>query len=215
MVGWLVIWLIITFFSDGQAIAIKLSNQIDKVVNSMNQGLATLNGLRVDEPVTFGDIRDPCAAIYCPFNPSSETSNVPLSVKKKLVQLVCLQDRCKEEQTLLEQEMLRFSNFLTNQVSVITSYLETGTVVDRGLMSLLLQKADIHRKNLSLLRRTCGHAVTFPPFEDPGETYLQFTSLEVERPDEVAIESLFDVESFEDLYCHNTPIRGWNDEDSD
>ncbi|KAJ7375263.1 hypothetical protein OS493_002010 [Desmophyllum pertusum] len=35
-------------YADGQAIAIKLANQIDKVVNSMNQGLATLNGLIAD-----------------------------------------------------------------------------------------------------------------------------------------------------------------------
>ena len=39
--------------SDGQAIAIKLANQSDKVVNSMKQELATLNGLSENETVTF------------------------------------------------------------------------------------------------------------------------------------------------------------------
>ena len=36
----------------------KLSNQIDKVVNSINQGLATLNGLMEDEVSIFEDIKD-------------------------------------------------------------------------------------------------------------------------------------------------------------
>lgn len=45
--------------------AIKLANQIDKVVNSMNQGLATLNGLTGDEVVTFEDFKDPGGDLYC------------------------------------------------------------------------------------------------------------------------------------------------------
>ena len=48
----------IVIFTGCQTIAIKLSNQIDKVVNSMNQGLATLNGLMEDEVSIFEDIKD-------------------------------------------------------------------------------------------------------------------------------------------------------------
>ena len=48
----------IVIFTGCQTIAIKLSNQIDKVVNSINQGLATFNGLTEDEVSIFEDIKD-------------------------------------------------------------------------------------------------------------------------------------------------------------
>ena len=66
--------LIKSFISDGQAIAIKLANQIDKVVNSMNQGLATLNGLMGDEVVTFEDIKDPGGDLYCELHFLNDTA---------------------------------------------------------------------------------------------------------------------------------------------
>lgn len=178
----------------------------------MNQGLATLNTV-VDGTVSFEEIKDPCGDIYCQVNSSTDASNVPSYVRKKLVQLVCLHDRCKEEQTLLKEEMLRFSVFLSGEINAISSFLSNEADVDRGLMSLLLQKVDVHQKNLQLLKRVCGHAVSFPPFEYPSETYFQFSALEIEETDDV--EGLYDLSLFEDLECHSAPIRGWNDEESE
>ena len=50
--------------SDGQAIAIKLASQIDKVVNSIKQGLAKLNLLMGDKIIAFDDIKDPGGELY-------------------------------------------------------------------------------------------------------------------------------------------------------
>lgn len=77
---------------DGQAVAIKLANQIDKVVNSMNQGLTTLNGLMGDEVVMFEDIKDPGGDLYCELHFSNDTNNLPADTKKKLVHLMSLED---------------------------------------------------------------------------------------------------------------------------
>ena len=203
---------VILIFAEGQAIAIKLSNQIDKVVTSMNQGLATLNGLMEDEVATFEDIKDRGGELYCKLNCSNDTDNVPAGIKKKLVQLMFLQDRCKEEKTLVKEEMLRFFTFLSAQINAITSYLDKEKV-NRGLMSLLQQKVDVYKKNLQLLTSMCKDLVTFPNFEEPGETYLLFSEVEVETPTD--LENLYDFSLFEDLECHSTHFRGWNDDDFD
>lgn len=92
---------VILIFAEGQAIAVKLSSQIDKVVNSMNQGLAMLNGLMEDEVATFEDIKDPGGKLYCELKCSNNTDNVPAVIKKKLVNLMFLEDRCKEEKTVV------------------------------------------------------------------------------------------------------------------
>lgn len=178
----------------------------------MNQGLATLNRLMGDEVVTFEDIKDPGGDLYCELHFSNDTNNVPADIKKKLVHLLSLEGRCKEEQTLVKEEMLRFFTFIAEQINVITSYLG-GENVNGGLRSLLQQKVDVYKKNLKLLRCMCGDAVTFLTFEEPEETYLHFSEVEIETP--IDVENLYDFSLFEDLVCHNTPIRGSNDEDFD
>lgn len=131
-----------TKYADGQAIAIKLASQIDKVVNSMKQGLAKLNLLMGDKIIAFDDIKDPGGELYSQLNSCTDTNGVPAYIKKKLVHLVSLEDRCKEEQVLVKGEMLQFFRFMSDQISAITSFLEKEINVNRGLRSLLKQKAD-------------------------------------------------------------------------
>lgn len=141
----------------------------------MNQGLATLNGLMGDEVVTFEDIKDPGGDLYCELHSSNDTNNVPADIKKKLVHLMPLEDRCKEEQILVKEEMLRFFTFIAEQINVITSYLD-GENVNVGLRSLLQQKVDVYKKMLRLLRCMCEESVTFPTSEEPEETCFSVTS---------------------------------------
>ena len=167
-----------------------------------------------DEMVTFEDIKDPGGELYCQLNLSNDTDNVPADIKKKLVHLMSLEDRCKEEKTLVQEEMLRFFTFISGKINAITSYLEKESV-DRGLMSLLQQKVDVYKKNLQLLTCMCKDSVSFPTFEEPEETYLQFSEVDIEIETPTDVEDLYDFSLFEDLECSNTPIRGWNDEDFD
>lgn len=111
---------------------------------------------------------------------------------------------------MVKKEMLRFFTFIAEQINVITSYLD-GENVNGGLRSLLQQKVDVYKKDLKLLRCMCGDSVTSPTFEEPEETYLLFNEVEIETP--IDVENLYDFSLFEDLECHSTPIRGWNDED--
>ena len=139
--------------SDGQAIAIKLASQIDTVVNSMKQGLAKLNLLMGDKIIAFDDIKDPGGELYSQLNSCTDINGVPAYIKKKLVHLVSLDDRCKEEQVLVKGQMLQFFRFMSDQISAITSFLEKEINVNRGFRSLLKQKADHYQKKIQLL--TC------------------------------------------------------------
>ena len=100
---------------------------------------------------------------------------MPADIKKKLVHLMPLEDRCKEEQILVKEEMLRFFTFIAEQINVITSYLD-GENVNVGLRSLLQQKVDVYKKMLRLLRCMCEESVTFPTSEEPEETCFSVTS---------------------------------------
>ena len=96
---------------------------------------------------------------------------MPAYIKKKLVHLVSLKDRCKEEQVLVKGEMRQFFRFMSDQISAITSFLEKEINVNRGLRSLLLQKADHYRKTIKLLTCMCKDFVMFPSFAEPEEAY--------------------------------------------
>ncbi len=44
--------------------------------------------------------------------------------------------------------------------------------MDKSLMSLLKQKADVYKKNLQSLKLMCKDLVTIPLFTEPEETYV-------------------------------------------
>lgn len=198
--------------SDGQAIAIKLASQIDKVVNSMKQGLAKLNLLMGDKIIAFDDIKDPGGELYSQLNSCTDINGVPAYIKKKLVHLGSLDDRCKEEQVLVKGQMLQFFRFMSDQISAIASFLEKEINVNRGLRSLLKQKADHYQKKIQLLTCMWKDFVMFLSLAEPVETYLQFSEVEIETSD---FEDRYDLSLFEDLEFQATPISGWNDEDFD
>ena len=88
----------------------------------MKQGLAKLNLLMGDKIIAFDDIKDPGGELYSQLNSCTDTNGVPAYIKKKLVHLVSLEDRCKEEQVLVKGEMGQFFRFMSNQISAITSW---------------------------------------------------------------------------------------------
>ena len=53
----------------------------------------------------------------------------------------------------------------------------------------------------------------FGPFPEPEETCVHLSEVQIEAPTD--FEDLYDFSFFEDLECHSTPIRGWNDEEFD
>ena len=133
-------------------------------------------------------------------------------IKKKLVHLVSLEDRCKEEQVLVKGEMCQFFRFLSDQISAITSILKKEINENRGLRPLLKQKADHYGKKIQLLTCMCKDFM-FSSFAEPEETYLQFSEVEIDTT--IDFEDRYDLSLFEDLQFQATPISGWNDEDFD
>lgn len=122
---------------------------------------------------------------------------MPAYLKKKLVHLVSLEDRCKKEQVLVKGEMCQFFRFMSDQISAITSFLKKEINENRGLRSLLKQKAVHYGKKIQLLTCMCKDFVMFPSFAEPEETNLQFSEVEIETTSD--FEDRYDLSLFEDL----------------
>ena len=131
------------FLSDGQAVAIKLSGQINKVVKHMNKGLISLNAAMdvSAKPLSFDDIKDPSGNVYGP-ELTNESSEVPASTKAKLIDLYCLIKRCQEEVIMVREEMARLEAFYNREIEVIDqicmNFGNNSSPHDNGLKSILL-----------------------------------------------------------------------------
>ena len=107
------------YFSDGQAIAIKLSKQIDKVVKSIHKTLSDVNGYLADDlpQILYEDAKDPRSSIYSAVQEEGDT--LPALIRRQMIDLFCLQNRCQEELDLLNEETSCLVSFLQNQIKVI------------------------------------------------------------------------------------------------
>ena len=99
-------------FLDGQAVATKLSRQINLKTNTIkstvtnyNASLTALqdyvNGL--PDELEFDEVKDPESVLYSSVC-EDETKDVPLTVKRSAIDLQCFLERCKEEQMFLLKE---------------------------------------------------------------------------------------------------------------
>ncbi|XP_028412906.1 uncharacterized protein LOC114535788 [Dendronephthya gigantea] len=141
-------------YAEGQAIAIKLSNQIGKVVNEMKRNLASCNDLCKNE-YGFDEKKNPQSEIYTN-TLQSQDSVIPTKIKHRLVELTYLQDRCEEELSMVKEEMLTLVNFVRHQIIEIDQYIlannaSDGDLYQKGLKCLLFQKQTVHTKYLQSL----------------------------------------------------------------
>jgi len=72
-------------FSDGQAIAIKLSKQINKVVKSIHKTLSDVNGYVADDipKILYEDAKHPRSSIYSAVQ--EEGVAVPALIKRQMI----------------------------------------------------------------------------------------------------------------------------------
>ena len=93
-----------THFLDGQAIAIKLSKQSEKVVKSIKKTVLEINEvLDVDEPpVTYEEAKDPMSSLYSAT--AVQSANLPASLKRQIIDWSCLKARCQEEMSMIKDE---------------------------------------------------------------------------------------------------------------
>lgn len=165
------------------------------------------------EDVTFENIKDPLGEIYQYHSTAGSTHNssVPISVKKKLINLVFLKDRCKEELLMINEEMTRFVHFISNEITLISNTITDPVAqFDNGLKSLLLQKALKYQSELTHLEHLWGNLIQFPLSKFNTVTYSSFNSLVT--VDEIT-ETLFDVNSAEELCNESDEVPTyWGDD---
>ena len=107
-------------YLDGQALAIKLAKQITGVVAEMNKRLMTLNGMS-DESLNLMILR--ILKNVMTSQAGSRSTDIPYQLKKRIIRLVCIQNRCKEELVMVKEEMLKFVQFLNEQTRNIFGFI--------------------------------------------------------------------------------------------
>jgi len=130
-----------------------------------------------DDDVTFDEVKDPQSEIYCNVVQSQHQDPlIPFKLKKRLVDLTCMQDRCEEEVKMVKTEVVTFVNFVQSQDNIIEQYLrengESTDVLKNGLRCHLLQKRVTLQKYLQSLSSTWKHVIEIPTFQTPVVSFL-------------------------------------------
>lgn len=120
-------------FSDGQALASRLSKQITRVTKDVNKDIAAYNEAKQSHSnhthtaLTLDAVKDPDNDFWCEYlaAPTDEDCSVPFTVKRKAIDLCHLLDRSKEEQILLKSEMENTWSHYFQQHGKITDFLNS------------------------------------------------------------------------------------------
>ena len=156
--------LLAVIFLDGQALAARLSKQINKITKDLKKEVQTFNEVQqsnisdFQSPLSFDEIKDPDADFWCALETASfsevpDESFVPLRVKRKAVELCNSLDRSKEEQSLIMEEMRNTCNYFTHQHSVIIQFLIALSNEER-LLDVERGKVVFARKKLLAIEST-------------------------------------------------------------
>lgn len=195
-------------YSDGQAIAIKLAKQIDKVVKSIHKTLAEINGYLPDDVprILYDDAKDPRNGIYSEVQEDGDT--VPAIVRRQIIDLSCLHNRCQEELDLLKEEMNRLVSFLRNEITLIDESVDallphTDIPLNAGMVNCLKKKRISHCNHISSLLLLWGGIKDSPKPIDYAEAEKSYAYLsgidclpDVENSEESMMEDVVDDEAF-------------------
>ena len=176
-------------YLDGQALAIKLAKQITRVVAEMNKRLMTLNGMS-DESLNLMILR--ILKNVMTSQAGSRSTDIPYQLKKRIIRLVCIQNRCKEELVMVKEEMLKFVQFLNEQTRNILGFIAVNQPNNRyehGLHSCLLKRVLVAEKQLQSLQVMWKDIIDFPNMSTA--TYYLNT-----KPEEMVSYSLHECDFF-------------------
>jgi len=81
--------------------------------------LSDVNGYLADDlpRILYEDAKDPRSSIYSAVQEEGDT--VPALIRRQMIDLFCLQNRCQEELGLLNEEMNRLVSLLQNEIRFI------------------------------------------------------------------------------------------------
>ena len=114
---------------DGHALAKRLSKQISQATKAMVTSLNEFNRLECSSdwplPRSFevDEVKNPETEVWIRSEFMGSTSPVPISVKRKAIDLYNLVDRAKEEVTLLQSDMKNVIAHFTGEHAVFSSSL--------------------------------------------------------------------------------------------
>ena len=153
------------FTSDGQAIAIKLSKQINKVTDNMTKTIACHNAIHGADRLSFDVAKDPSSSVYANLQSSQLTTHVvPSATRRTVIELHCLKERCEEEIALLTSKMDHLISFFQKEINLLNTAIVNRVFGETskwtiGLNSLLLSKKAEYVKNLHNLKRLWGQLI--------------------------------------------------------
>ena len=132
-----------SIFVDGQAVAKKVSKTLDQATSSLKKLLCRFNTLKVSSSdateIPFDEAKNP--RTYSDVCDQSKTSSLmPTSLRHKLIEAHCLQERCVEEVDLLNEEIARLTAFYDDQIGILGELCNSLQDGGGGIRSLLERK---------------------------------------------------------------------------
>lgn len=118
-------------YAEGHALAKRLSKQITKATKLLKTSIDEYNKLECSTAsslpltVTFDSVKDPDSDVWVEVNaPEESRTAIPATIRRKAVDLYYLMDRCREEITLLQSEMINTLDHFTRQHQLFKSSLD-------------------------------------------------------------------------------------------
>ena len=139
------------FLTGGQKQAVRLTRKLNKQTKRMKSEIikynARLSVLKEQfelplQTVCFNDAKDPHSGIYKKSEKSLKTTeNVPFSVKRRIIELRDLEERCSEELDMLKSEAQRLLDWRMTKIDELNARIEAllleDNAVSMGLSAML------------------------------------------------------------------------------
>lgn len=183
------------FFNlEGHVLAKRLSKQISQTTKSMRTAVDEYDRLEcsthwpLPRSLEFDEVKNPEADFWLRSEFMGSTSLVPITIKRKAVDLYNLVDRAKEEVTLLQSEMKNVIDHFSGQHVIFFSSLTDATsrsisTESKGrdvYIRMKLLSLESHLVELKNLFQSHIHEVTLPSFVFDTEDLPLIDDLETE-----------------------------------
>lgn len=121
-------------YAEGHTLAKRLSKQITKATKFLKSSIQDYNNLEYSNScslpltITFDAVKDPDSDVWMEAHASGESATaVPVSIRRKAIDLYHLRNRCQEEISLLQSEMENTLEHFIQQHQLLLSTLDDGS----------------------------------------------------------------------------------------
>lgn len=174
-------------YADGQAIANRLADHINKSCTKIKKEVAIFNKLELlsvsmpfPSELKYEEVVDVTSPVWNCLQPSQlpcAASNQPLHMKRYFADLLHKVDRCNEEVELLKTEMGNISSFLNDQLQYVNEQLKDETH-STGTKAFLLHRRDDILQHLKFCGSSFNEFLSNPISQTPVITYFDILPLQ-------------------------------------